>query len=75
VNLLSASDFGDRFLVNFGFAVAAIASFKVSSGKGFSIDGAAIFSISSMIGCGSGSTLLSATSGALLLSLSAIARG
>ena len=50
-----------------GFAGAAF--------KFFLIVGDSIFSIASMIGRDSGSTLLPLTSGALLLSLSAIALG
>jgi hypothetical protein len=54
---------------------AAIASVKVSSGKGFSIDGAAIFAIASMIGSESVSTLLPVISGLLSPSDSGIASG
>jgi hypothetical protein len=50
-------DLADR-LVDFGFAIASL---KVSSGKGFSIVGAAIFSIASLLGSGSDSKLLAST--------------
>ena len=62
-----AFDLADR-LVDFGFAVAVIALLKVTSGKGFSIDGAAVFSIALMIGS-------SSTSKLLILSLSLLRAG
>lgn len=70
----SGFDLADR-LVDFGFAVAAIASLKASSGKGFSIDGDAIVAIASMIGGESGSKLLPVISGLLSPFDSGIASG